>query len=164
MSGKLRVSPDDPWPGDDAQFSEETSPQEKLEWQAELDSALAHIDTRLKNPRGGPAGNDTQPMLPALGQPEITTEMLDEIAFRVAEHLRRANVVAPASAGAPPTPLPAARQQRTVPAPRPPEERSPGLRHGAVVAIRFRWPLFRSPFRWFRRRRKRHPLTTAALI
>lgn len=162
MSGKVRVSPDDASPGDKVHFREEISPQEKLEWQAELDSALAHIDSRLKNPRGAP-GSDSQPMLPALGQPEITTEMLEEIAFRVAEHLRRSHVVPPAPGVTPPTPL-AAPSQRPVPVPRPPEPRNSGLRAGAVVAIRFRWPLFRSPFRWFRRRRKRHPLTTAALI
>lgn len=160
MSGKLRVSPGDESPGDDAQFREEMSPQEKLEWQAELDSALAHIDTRLKNPRGAPRGG-AQLMLPALGQPEITTEMLEEIAFKVAEHLRRAHVVPPPAGVTPPAP-PAVRTQR--PVPRPPEPPNARLREGAVVAIRFRWPLFRSPFRWFRRRRKRHPLTTAASI
>ena len=55
-------------------------------WQRELDVAIAEIDSRLSHPRR--RATDVQPTLPHLGQPEITSEMIDEIAWRVSELLR----------------------------------------------------------------------------
>ena len=76
--------------GEDAQPSEEAGEtlewQGPLEWQSELDVAIAEIDSRLSHPRR--RATDIQPALPNLGQPEITSEMIDEIAWRVSELLR----------------------------------------------------------------------------
>ena len=125
----------------------------RLEWQSELDSAMAAIDSRLIDPRGR-GGEQTvdQSSLPRLGHGELTSEQLEEIARRVAEQIRRnppANVAVPP----PPVPAPAAPHAR---------EQSP-LRPGKMLMIRYRLPLLPWPFRLLqrRRRKKQHPLTTA---
>ena len=124
----------------------------RLEWQSELDSAMAAIDSRLIDPRGrggDPAVN--QPSLPRLGHGELTSEQLDEIARRVAEQIRRNP---PANIAVPPP----------VPAPPAPHAHQPSpLRPGKMLLIRYRLPLLPWPFRLLqrRRRKKQHPLTTA---
>ena len=122
----------------------------RLEWQRELDSAMAAIDSRLIDPRGR-GGDQTvaQPTLPRLGHGELTSEQLDEIDRRVAEQIRRNP---PANIAVPPP----------VAAPLAPHQQSP-LRPGKMLLIRYRWPLLPWPFRLLqrRRRKKQHPLTTA---
>jgi hypothetical protein len=104
----------------------EGKPAERLEWQSELDSAMADLDSRLSHPRRRASDTGPQPTLPQLGHVEITNELLDEIAWRVAEQVRR--------------PQPAA---------------EPGeLRHGVAISIRLRKPLFRWRF-WRRTGRRR---------
>jgi hypothetical protein len=93
MSGRAQVSPDDFEPEDTAQISETMSAEEKLEWQAELDSALAQIDSRLRNPRRRATDDPQAPLPEREQQAELSGEMLDQIARKVAEHLRRAHVV-----------------------------------------------------------------------
>ena len=83
MTGPLRTKPVVD-PGEDVQFSETAG--EPLEWQRELDVAIADIDSRLKHPRR--KATAVQSTLPHAG-PEITSEAIDEIAWRVAELLRR---------------------------------------------------------------------------
>ena len=144
-------------PGADAQLSEfasEPGDLTELAWQRELDVAIADIDSRLSHPRR--RATDVQPTLPQLGQPEITSETIDEIAWRVAQLLRkdgsttpyRGDAVAAAISQtvAPPAPV-------TPPPPRPQRQR---LRSGIAVAIRLRRPFFRWPFR---QRRKRAMIT-----
>src|SRR5258705_7624221 len=64
-------------------------PSERLEWQSELDSAMADLDSKLSHPRRRASDAGPQPSLPELGQFDVTTELLDEISWRVAEQLRR---------------------------------------------------------------------------
>jgi hypothetical protein len=149
--------------GEDAQPSEEAGEtlewQGPLEWQSELDVAIAEIDSRLSHPRR--RATDIQPTLPSLGQPEITSEMIDEIAWRVSELLRggggepaKATAVAAAisrsmtTAQAPPALRPPA------PLPEEPEE----LPQGIALTIRIRRPFFRLPWP-FRRRRRQSMIT-----
>lgn len=131
---------------------------EPLAWQRELDVAIADIETRLSHPRR--RVTDMQPTLPELGQPEITSEMIDEIAWRVAELLRREGVQPPEGGDAM-----AAFISETVVAPTrgaaplpPPPFELRQLPHGIAIAIRIRRPFFRWPFR---RRRKRSMITFA---
>ena len=159
MSGRAQVSPDDFEPEDTAQISETMSAEEKLEWQAELDSALAQIDSRLRNPRRRATDDPQAPLPEREQQAELSREMLDQIALKVAEHLRRSHVVSLPGAVAKETS--AARLQRApapVRQPAPPPEPEPPLRPGKMVAVRFRWPLFR--FRLFGRSKRLHPLST----
>ena len=128
----------------------------RLEWQSELDSALSAIDLRLVDPRrrGTDQPADQQPSLPTLGHGELPSEVLDEIAWRVAEEIRRnppAHIALPLLP--PPVPEPAAPQGR---------EQS-ALRPGKILLIRYHVPLLPWPFRLLqrRRRKKQHPLTTA---
>ena len=158
MSGRAQVSPDDFEPEDTAQISETMSADEKLEWQAELDSALAQIDSRLRNPRRRATDDPQAPLPERQRQAELSGDMLDQIALRVAEHLRRSPVVPMPGTTAKDGPPPRL-QRATAPvrqAASPPEPES-ALRPGKMVAIRFRWPLFR--FRLFGRKRL-HPLST----
>jgi hypothetical protein len=108
-----------------------------LEWQGELDTAMTDIDTRLRHPRRR-ATDGEQPTLPQLGQVELTSELLDEIAWRVAEQIRRSLPSAPDSS-------PEAVEPE-------PERMAPGI----ALTIRIRRPLFR--FRFWRRRVKRKSL------
>jgi hypothetical protein len=146
---------------DNAKRREQAGPQ-RLDWQGELEAHLADLDGRLRHPRRRATDTDRQPTLPELGQVEITTELLDEIAWRVSEQIRFRPIVAAEAdnpfvseadlaAGA------ARKDQRT-----PDETRQPGLRPGKIVMIRFRLPRLPWPFRLLQRRYKRreHPLTT----
>ena len=124
----------------------------RLEWQSELDSALSAIDLRLIDPRrrGTDQPADQQPSLPTLGHGKLPSEVLDEIAWRVAEEIRRNP---PAHVAVPPKPASA-----------PASDAGPSLlRPGKILAIRYRLPLLPWPFRLLqrRRRKKQHPLTTA---
>lgn len=147
--------------GEDAQPSEDAGEalewQRPLEWQSELDVAIAEIDSRLSHPRR--RATDAQPTLPHLGQPEITTEMIDEIAWRVSELLRgdggqpvKATAVVAAISRSMTTPPPAPRP----PAPLPEEPEQ--LRQGIALTIRLRRPFFRLPWP-FRRRRRQSMIT-----
>jgi hypothetical protein len=125
----------------------------RLEWQGELDAHLAELDARLTHPRRRSTDADRQPALPELGHIEMTSELLDEIAWRVAEQIRRNGV----AEGAPP-PVPVA--------PGPPlenEVEETDLQPGTVLLIRYRLPQLPWPFSVLqrRRRKKQHPLTTA---
>jgi hypothetical protein len=118
--------------GDKPAFSAAECPPERLEWQTELDSAMADIDHRLEHPRRRATDPGAQPALPQLGQIDLTSELLDEIAWRVAEQVRRtladSDSPSPAKASAESAP----------PAP------------GIALTIRIRKPLF--GFRFWRRR------------
>jgi hypothetical protein len=162
MSAPSRTPREVVMSSEDAQLSEFASePAEPprgqpLAWQRELDVAIEDIDSRLSHPRR--RATDVQPTLPQLGQPEITTETIDEIAWRVAQLLRQDADAVPARGDAV-----AAAISQTIAAPTPPaaapypaaRERMPG---GIAVSIRVRRPFFRWPFR---RRRKRAMITFA---
>jgi hypothetical protein len=142
-------------PGDNAQQRATSINADRLEWQSELDSALSNIDTRLKHPRRRASDTNEQPPLPQLGQVDITSELLDEIAWRVSEQLRRSQAVdqpaaAPATSAAPPTspasatsPAPRRAARPVTPPPPEPERMPPGI----SLTIRIRKPLFRFPWR-----------------
>ena len=89
MSALSRIAPEVSIPGEDAQQvkCKRARPGEPLTWQRELDVAIADIDSRLSHPRR--RATDVQPTLPQLGQAEITSETIDEIAWRVSELLRK---------------------------------------------------------------------------
>ena len=71
----------------------------------------------------------------------MTSELLDEIAWRVAEQIRRNHPEAAAQ-----------------------EPADPALKPGKILMIRYRWPRLPWPFRLLqRRRRHEHPLTTARI-
>jgi len=136
--------------GDNGQ-SRAAAHSDRLDWQSELDQSLADIDTRLRHPRRRATDlNSDQPTLPQLGEVTLTTELLDEIAWRVAEQLRR-SLTLPAGAPAAPASAPPRAAARPAPPPPPEPERMP---HGIAITIRLRKPLFR--FRFWRRRRVRH--------
>lgn len=158
MTGPPRTPPGAIPPGEDAQFDETAG--EPLEWQRELDVAIADIDSRLKHPR-----RRATDVTPAPSQPEITSETIDEIAWRVAELLRR-DGAAPASAGdvasaisktvgARKTDAPATRRVARTVAPAPEPRKLP---HGVALTIRIRKPFFRLPWP-FRRRRRQSMIT-----
>jgi len=138
-------------PGETEKPSATVNPEGRLEWQSELDHAMADLDSRLQHPRRRASDVGAQPTLPQLGQFDVTTELLDEISWRVAEQLRRQ-----AAAFAPP-PAPAGTHAAVPPeamaavAPAPVAPRMP---HGAALVIRMRWPLFRWPFKRRSRRRQ----------
>lgn len=113
-----------------------------LEWQGELDSAMKDLDTRLRHPRRRATDTDEQPTLPQLGQVELNSELLDEIAWRVAEQLRRSLPFEPETPQVAAEPEP----EREVMAP------------GIALTIRIRRPLFRFRFRFWRRRVRRRGL------
>ena len=123
--------------GDEVQWRAESTidtwySEEDLDWQPELDSALDAIDSILPVKRRratDPPGTPPFPR-PELGAVGFTPEMLDALTARVAEKLRTA------------------REQAT------PVAEPPPLKDGAIVAIRFRWPLFSLGFGRRRRRAK----------
>jgi hypothetical protein len=127
----------------------------RLEWQGELDTAMAAIDDRLTHPRRRATDSDPQPLPAELGDVPLTSELLDEIAWRVAQQMRRSGQ--PATAQNVNAALTDTRS-----APQPPD---PGLRPGKMMWIRFRLPLLPWPFSLLQRRsrKKEHPLTTAKL-
>jgi hypothetical protein len=125
----------------------------RLDWQGELDAHLAELDSRLTHPRRRSTDADRQPALPEFAHIEMTSELLDEIAWRVAEQIRRNGVAETA-----PPPVPEA--------PGPPlasEIEETDLRPGTILLIRYRLPQLPWPFSLLqrRRRKKQHPLTTA---
>ena len=77
-----------------------------------------------------------------------TNELLDEIAWRVAEQIRQHPPVIIQAAPAP------------TEADFPSEEPASGLKQGKMLMIRFQMPLLPWPLRLLQRRRRRHPLTT----
>lgn len=133
--------------GDNAKKSE-TARGPRLEWQSELDATMEDIDSRLIHPRRRATDAGPQPSLPGLGEVNLTAELLDQIAWRVADQMRRHALAFPT----PPETKPVAAPVK-----------DSGLRPGTVLMIRFRMPLLPWPFRLLqrRRRRKQHPLTTA---
>ena len=162
MAGPGRTTSEVSTLGEDAQPSEESDEtlewHDPLEWQGELDIAIAEIDSRLSHPRR--RATDIQPTLPNLGQPEITTEMIDEIAWRVSELLRgdggepaKATAVAAAISRSTAPPAPVA-PRPPAPLPQEPEE----LPAGIAITIRIRRPFFRLP--WPFRRRRRQAMVT----
>lgn len=143
-----------------------------LEWQGELESALAEIDDRLTHPRRRASDSARPPVVPELGQ-AVTTELLDEIAWRVAQQIQRtgqrATAAAVTEALAHPVPQPTVVVTEP-PAPSPdttsqlwpfPSE-SDGRRTppDTMLLIRFRLPVLPWPLRLFQRRRRRLPLAT----
>ena len=160
MTGPGRTAPEDSEPGEDAQFGEAAG--EPLAWQGELDEAIAEIDSRLRHPRR--RATDVQQTAPAAAQPELTSEILDEIAWRVAEQLRRDGTgpVQPTAVAAAisqtvkmTTASPPRAARPPVPPPAPVEPRR--LPHGIAISIRIRRPFFRWPFR---RRYKKQAMIT----
>ena len=130
----------------------------RLEWQGELDAHLAELDSRLTHPRRRATDADRQPALPEFAHIEMTSELLDEIAWRVAEQIRRNGAVEPAQ-----TPIPAPAATAELPLDR--ESGETDLRPGTMLLIRYRLPQLPWPFCLLqrRRRKKQHPLTTARL-
>ena len=124
----------------------------RLEWQGELDSAMADIDSRLTHRRRRASDADPHPMLPERRPVQLTNELLDEIASRVAEQIRRKGGIS----------VPAPVTQARKPAP---DVQKPQLEPGKMLMIRFKLPLLPWPLRLFQRRyrKKQHPLTTARL-
>jgi len=125
--------------GDNAKKSEIVGGA-RLEWQSELDATMEDIDSRLVHPRRRATDTGPQPSLPGLGEVNLTTELLDEIAWRVAEQMRRHALAFPTPA------------EEAEPAP-PVQEDS--LRPGKIVMIRYRMPRLPWPFRLLQRRRHR---------
>jgi hypothetical protein len=115
-----------------------TSSDDGLEWQSELDASMAEIDSRLRDPRRYQSARAT---LPQLGGVTITSELLDEIARRVAEQIRRKQ-----SSGTPTAPSTGPPPATAVATPEPQV-----LPTGISVTIRIRKPLFRF---WGRRARR----------
>ena len=113
---------------------------------------MAAIDDRLTHPRRRASDKNSRPVLPAhLGDTPVTNELLDEIAWRVAQQMRRKGQPATAEGvgKALAQPLPAV-------AP-------PAFQPGKMVMIRFKLPDWWL-FRFLRRfKKKQHPLTTARL-
>jgi hypothetical protein len=125
----------------------------RLDWQGELDTAMADIDDRLTHPRRRASDRDAQPLPAELGNVPITKELLDEIAWRVAQQMRRSGHGG-TTAKAVNEALTEARTKKA----------DAALLPGKMVMIRFRWPELPWPFTLLRRfRKKQHPLTTARL-
>jgi hypothetical protein len=147
----------------------------RLEWQGELDSAMAEIDDRLTHPRRRASDLNRPPVLPELGNVRVTSELLDEIAWRVAQQIRATGETATAAtvtkalaqphSGAAQSPRQAAPSPAAPVAPLPSKTEQPALEPGKVLMIRFKLPELPWPFRWLQRRsrKKQHPLTTARL-
>lgn len=143
----------------DADASAGGAPQQ-LEWQSELDSAMATLDTQLSHPRRRASDAGPQPVLPELGKVEITSELLDEISWRVAQQLRRNHPNSDSQEDRSPATLPP-----PVVAAAPASSIEPGparLSGGVAVTIRLRSPLFRFRWRFWRRSRRRHSMITFA--
>lgn len=157
MTGPGRTPPGDFDLGEAVQSSENAG--EPLAWQHELDVAIADIDSRLKHPRR--RATDVQPALPHVGQPEITTEVIDEIAWRVAEMLRGDGTapVQPKAVAAAISKTVSAAPRAARPAPPPPLPEPKRLAHGIAMSIRIRKPFFRLPWP-FRRRYKKQAMIT----
>ena len=140
--------------GDNAESSAALAIAERLDWQSELDSAMSDIDSRLRHPRRRANDAAAQPTLPQLGQVDITSELLDEIAWRVSEQIRRSQT--PAATASTPTAqaAPGAAENQALWKSPPqwpdgfePEAVEPPPLSNAAMVIRLRWPVFRWPFR-----------------
>ena len=138
--------------GDSEKLRAPLTPADRLEWQSELDSAMSDLDSRLSHPRRRASDVAPQPKLPQLGQLDVTTELLDEIAWRVAEQMRRNQIPTPSALVVAPQP------EVAKPAPR-------AMPEGTAIVIRLRRPLFRFSFPfsfswkfWRRRRRRRQAM------
>ena len=138
-------------PGDNEQPRAEVPGTGRLDWQSELDSTMSDIDSRLLHPRRRASDVAAQPTLPQLGQFDVTTELLDEIAWRVAEQMRRAQSAMTAAPALAP-PLAAVPPEPAKPAP-------PSMPHGTAIVLRLRKPLFSWKF-WRRRSRRRQSMIT----
>jgi hypothetical protein len=136
-------------PGDNAK-QHETARGPRLEWQRELDATMAAIDSRLIHPRRRATDAGPPPALPGVGEVHLTTEILDEIAWRVAEQMRRHALAFPTA------------EPDLTPAAAAPLVEEAALRPGKMLMIRYRMPRLPWPLRLLqrRRRRKQHPLTT----
>lgn len=146
--------------GENVKSSAAIATAARLDWQSELDSAMSDIDSRLRHPRRRANDSAAQPTLPQLGQVDITSELLDEIAWRVSEQIRKnqAPVAAPAQ-GAQSAPGPADSRALWKSPPQwedafQPEQPPTSDASNAAMVIRLRWPLFRWPFRRLFRRRQ----------
>ena len=154
MTGPAGTPPGASSPGEAAQSSEASS--EPLEWQNELDVAIADIESRLRHPR-----RRATDVRPAAAPPRgMTTEVIDEIAWRVAALLRdnggppvTATDVAAAISKTMTTPVPARAASRQ-PAPPPAPKPEPSA-HGIVLTLRIRTPFFKLPWPFRRRKRQR---------
>jgi hypothetical protein len=105
-----------------------------LDWQPELDSALDAIDSSLpvKRRRATDPPGTTFPR-PELSALTFTPDIIDVLATRVAEKLK-------------------AMQSH----PQPVVKAEPAMKPGAIISIRFRWPLFGfGPVRYQRQVRAR---------
>ncbi len=134
---------------DNAKRCENVGPR-PLEWQNELDAHLTDLDWRLAHSRRRATDAPRQPTLPELGRVELTSELLDEIAWRVAAQVRvQSAEIARGMADEP-------RHDGGGP-------HEPHLRPGKILVIRFQVPRLPWPFRLLQRRRRRraHPLSTA---
>ena len=130
--------------GDNAHLHEPV-PVQRVESQPELDARATEIDLRLRHPRRRVTDAEYHPSLPDLERVPLTSELLDEMAWRVAEQMRRhAPIIIPTSE--PLTTL------------FPSEEPDPELKPGKMMMISFRMPRLPWPLRLLQRRR--HPTTT----
>jgi hypothetical protein len=140
-------------PGENVKSSAAVSaadPLERLEWQHELDSAMSDIDSRLQHPRRRAGDAVPQPTVTQLGQVDMTGELLDEIAWRVTEQIRRSRIAtAPTAPASEPSAYPPARSALWQSPPAWPEAFEPesAPASDAALVIRLRRPLFRWPFR-----------------
>ena len=129
-------------PGEDEQSRAALTSEERLEWQSELDSALAALDSRMSHPRRRASDTTPQAMPRQVGQVVLTTELLDEIAWRVSEQIRRGQTVVAAASATDAAPPAATRS----------------MPYGISIVIRLRKPLF--SWRFWRRSRRRQAMVT----
>jgi hypothetical protein len=144
----------------------------RLEWQGELDSAMSEIDDRLTHPRRRATDLNRPPVLPEMGNVRVSNELLDEIAWRVAQQIRNNGEQATAAnvtkalqeprAQAPATARPAAARPPIPPAP-PAGGTVSGLQPGKMIIIRYKLPALPWPLSLLQRRKKEPPLATARL-
>jgi hypothetical protein len=125
---------------------------DRLEWQSELDLAMTDLDVKLSHPRRRASDTATQPSLPELGRAQITNELLDEIAWRVSQQLRRNQPATVPLQGA----VPVAVQPDALAQAAPGEPERPRMATGIALTIRVRRPLFR--WRFWRRSRRRQAM------
>ena len=117
-------------PGENEHSRAALTPEEHTEWHSELDSALADLESRLLHPPRRARDVTPQPMSAHLGQVGLTNELLDEIAWRVSERIRRTQngVTAPSQTdGAPAAACAGVKTE---------------MPYGISIVIRVRKPLF----------------------
>jgi hypothetical protein len=119
-----------------------------LDWQSELDSAMTELDSRLLHPRRRTNAEGR----PELTSVHITNELLDEIAWRVSQRIRRDQPATVASTGVAPAAV-ASDDTAQAPMLESPRPQSAG---GIALTIRVRRPLFR--WRFWRRSRRRQAM------